>query len=129
MRDLRDLRQGRQSQGGDPVGRDSVRGPAREYPNPPTQPDYAGALFAKAAGQRGHTPFQMPSVTITRPYTNFAGVSMQACTVCGSCDRFGREYLAKASPQTTLLPKALSYPTVELRPRVLVTRGLLDRER
>ena len=54
---------------------------------------------------------------------------MQACTVCGSCDRFGREYFAKASPQATLLPKALSYPTVELRPRVHVTRVLLDRER
>jgi choline dehydrogenase-like flavoprotein len=65
----------------------------------------------------------------TRQYTNFEGVSMQACIVCGFCERFGCEHFAKASPQTTILPKALSYPTVELRTRAHVTRVLLDRER
>ena len=66
---------------------------------------------------------------MTRPYTNFEGVSMQACVICGFCERFGCEHFAKASPQTTILPKALSYPNVELRTRAHVTRVLLDNER
>jgi gluconate 2-dehydrogenase alpha chain len=102
---------------------------AREYPNLPTKPAYAGALFANAAVQLGYTPFQMPSANMTRPYTNFEGVSMQACTVCGFCERFGCEHFAKASPQTTILPKTLSYPNVELRTRAHVTKVLLDSER
>ena len=100
-----------------------------EYPNPPTDPTYAGALFANAAVQLGYTPFQMPSANMTRPYTNFEGISMQACTVCGFCERFACEHFAKASPQTTILPKALSYPNVELRTRAHVRRVLLDSER
>jgi gluconate 2-dehydrogenase alpha chain len=117
--------QGKIQPGGNPF-----EGPrAREYPNPPTEPAYAGALFANAAVQLGYTPFQVPSANMTRPYTNFEGVSMQACAICGFCERFGCEHFAKASPQTTILPKALSYPNVELRTRAHVTRVLLDRER
>jgi gluconate 2-dehydrogenase alpha chain len=111
-------------------GGNPFEGPrSRDYPNPTTKPAYAGALFAHATVQLGYTPFQLPSANMTRPYMNFEGVSMQACTVCGFCDRFGCEHFAKAGPQTTILPKALSYPTVELRTRVHVTRGLLDSER
>jgi len=86
-------------------------------------------LFANAAVQFGYTPFQVPSANTTRPYTNFEGVAMQACTVCGFCERFACEVFAKASPQTIILPKALSYPNVELRTRAHVTRVLLDKKR
>jgi gluconate 2-dehydrogenase alpha chain len=111
-------------------GGNPFEGPrSRDYPNPPTAPAYAGALFANAAVQLGYTPFQMPSANMTKPYTNFEGVSMQACTVCGFCERFGCEHFAKDSPQTTILPKVLSYPNVELRTRAHVTRVLLDSER
>jgi gluconate 2-dehydrogenase alpha chain len=54
---------------------------------------------------------------------------MRACVICGFCERFGCEHFAKASPQTTILPKALSYPNFELRTRAHVTRVLLDRDR
>jgi gluconate 2-dehydrogenase alpha chain len=111
-------------------GGNPFEGPrSREFPNPPTEPAYAGALFANAAVQFGYTPFQVPSANMTRPYTNFEGVSMHACTVCGFCERFGCEQFAKASPQTTILPKVLSYPNVELRTRAHVTKVLLDSER
>lgn len=117
--------EGQAQPGGNPF-----EGPrSREYPNPPMPAAYAGALFANAAVQLGYSPFPMPSANMTRPYTNFEGVSMRACVICGFCERFGCEHFAKASPQTTILPKALSYPNFELRTRAHVTRVLLDRDR
>lgn len=111
-------------------GGNPFEGPrSREYPNPPSEPAYAGALFANAATALGYTPFQMPTANMTRQYTNPEGLTMQACSVCGFCERFGCEHFAKASPQTVILPVALAQPSFELRTRAHVTRVVLDSDR
>lgn len=97
---------------------------SRDYPNPPMAPAYAGALFGNAAAALGYSPFQVPSANMTRTYTNPEGQTLQACTVCGFCERFGCEHFAKASPQTTILPSALAEKTFELRTQAHVTRVL-----
>jgi gluconate 2-dehydrogenase alpha chain len=115
--------QGEIQPGGNPF-----EGPrSREYPLPPTEPAYAGALFANAALQLGYTPFQEPSANMTRPYTNPEGLSLHACTICGFCERFGCEQFAKASPQTVILPRVFEQPNFELRTNAHVTRVLLDK--
>jgi gluconate 2-dehydrogenase alpha chain len=88
---------------------------SRDYPNPPTQPAYLGAMFAKAAMELGYSPFQVPSANMTRAYTNPEGVRLEPCMVCGYCERFGCEHYAKSSPQTTLLPVVLQQENFELR--------------
>lgn len=102
---------------------------SRDYPNPPTLPSYAGAIFANAAKELGYSPFQVPTANMTRAYTNPEGLSMQPCSVCGYCERFGCEHFAKASPQTVLLPKVFANPNFELRTQAHVTRIMLDGQR
>ena len=94
----------------------------RDYPNPPMEPAYAGALFANAAAALGCSPFQVPSANMTRAYTNPEGQTLKPCIVCGFCERFGCEHFAKSSPQTTILPAALAFKNFELRTRAHVTR-------
>lgn len=114
--------QGRIQAGGNPF-----EGPrARDFPNPPTRPAYAGALFANAALALGYHPFQVPSANMTAAYTNFEGMTLQPCMVCGFCERFGCEHFAKASPQTMILPKLMTYANFELRTQAHVTRVMLD---
>jgi gluconate 2-dehydrogenase alpha chain len=117
--------QGRRQEGGNPY--EGAR--AREYPNPPTKPAYAGALFANAALALGYRPFQVPSANMTATYTNFEGMTLQPCMVCGFCERFGCEHFAKSSPQTVILPKLLSSPSFELRTSAHVTKVLLNAEK
>jgi len=113
---------GRIQPGGNPF-----EGPrSREYPLPPFEPSYAGALFANAALELGYSPFPAPAANMTRPYTNPEGLTLQACNICGFCERFGCEHFAKASPQTVLLPKVLAQPNFELRTGAHVTKVLLD---
>ena len=108
-------------------GGNPFEGPrSREYPLPPFEPSFAGALFANAARELGYTPFPAPAANMTRPYTNPEGLSLQPCNICGFCERFGCEHFAKASPQTVLLPKVLAQPNFELRTNAHVTKVLLD---
>jgi len=88
---------------------------AREYPNPPMKEPYGAALFRKAAEGLGYHPFPSPSANMSRPYTNPEGISLNTCTFCGFCERFGCEHFAKASPQTVLLPVLLKESRFELR--------------
>ena len=99
---------------------------SREYPNPPMKEIHAGALFRKGAESLGYKPFPLPSCTMSRRYTNPLGVTMEACVMCGFCERFGCEHYAKASPQTTLLPVLLTNKNFELRTNAQVLRVNLD---
>ena len=47
---------------------------------------------------------------MSQPYTNPEGLSLNTCTFCGFCERFGCEHFAKSSPQTVLLPVLLKEP-------------------
>jgi gluconate 2-dehydrogenase alpha chain len=95
---------------------------SREFPNPPSDPAYAGALFGNATAQLGYTPFQVPTANMTRAYTNPEGLQPQPCSVCGFCERFGCEHYAKASPETVLLPRVMAYRDFELRTHAHVTK-------
>ena len=95
---------------------------SRDYPNPPVKEPYGAALFRKAAAGLGYHPFPMPSANMSRPYTNPEGLTLNTCTFCGYCERFGCEHFAKASPQTALLPVLLEDPRFELRTGCQVLR-------
>jgi gluconate 2-dehydrogenase alpha chain len=95
---------------------------SREYPNPPLKEPYGAAMFRKAAGELGYHPFPMPSANMSRPYTNPEGQTLNTCTFCGFCERFGCEHFAKSSPQTALLPVLLNDPAFELRTGCQVLR-------
>jgi gluconate 2-dehydrogenase alpha chain len=108
-------------------GGNPFEGPrARDYPNPPTKPAYAGALFANAALELGYRPFQVPSANMTATYTNPEGMTLQPCMVCGFCERFGCEHFAKSSPQVMLLPRLMEKENFELRTQAHVIKVLLD---
>lgn len=95
-----------------------------EYPNPPMKTAHAPAIFARAAAELGRHPFPAPSANMSQPYVNPDGQELQACNYCGYCERFACEHFAKASPQTTVLPVAMSRPNFELRTGAHVTRVL-----
>jgi gluconate 2-dehydrogenase alpha chain len=99
---------------------------ARDYPTPPMKGSAATRLFGAAAAELGYHPFPSPSANLSEPYTNPDGQSLNACIICGFCERFGCGMGAKASPQTTVLPVALQSPNFELRTNAQVTRILLD---
>ena len=63
----------------------------------------------------GYHPFVQPSSNMTRPYTNPEGLQLNACNYCGFCERYACEHLAKATPQTVILPVLLRNPYFELR--------------
>jgi gluconate 2-dehydrogenase alpha chain len=109
---------GRKISGGNPF--EDPR--SRDYPNPPVKEPYGAALFRKAAAKLGYHPFPMPSANMSRPYTNPEGLTLNTCTFCGFCERFGCEHFAKSSPQTVLLPKLLEERRFELRTGCQVLR-------
>jgi gluconate 2-dehydrogenase alpha chain len=108
-------------------GGNPFEGPrSREYPTRPMKEPYYGALFRKGAASLGYHPFPTPASTLSQPYTNPEGLSLQQCVFCGFCERFACEHFAKASPQTVILPVALRNPDYELRTGCHVLRVNLD---
>ena len=100
------------------VGGNPFEGPrANEFPNPPMKQSRAGALFERAAAERGYRPFPVPSANMTRAYTNTYGLQLQPCSYCGYCEWFACEHFAKSSPQTCVLPALLGNPNFEMRTR------------
>jgi gluconate 2-dehydrogenase alpha chain len=99
---------------------------SREYPTPPQKEHYQGALFRKAAGSLGYSPFPQPSSNLSQPYTNPEGMKLNACVFCGFCERYSCEHYAKAVPQTVILPVLLANKNFELRTGCQVQRINLD---
>jgi gluconate 2-dehydrogenase alpha chain len=100
---------------------------SRDYPNPPMKVPYGAELFRRAAAKLGYHPFPQPSSNMSRPYTNPEGITLNTCTFCGFCERFGCEHYAKSTPQTVLLPVLLKEPRFELRTGCQVLRVDVDR--
>jgi gluconate 2-dehydrogenase alpha chain len=96
------------------------------YPTPAVANTYPASLFAKAASGLGYHPFPQPSANCSEPYTNFYGVRLGPCNLCGFCERFACYLYSKGSPQTTILPALLQKPNFELRTQSHVTRINLD---
>lgn len=99
---------------------------SREYPTKAMKEHHAGAIFRKATTSLGYHPFPQPSSNLSEPYTNFEGQTLQTCSFCGFCERFGCEHYAKASPQTIILPVAMKNPNYELRTGCQVLKINLD---
>ena len=114
--------QGRIVPGGNPF-----EGPrSRPYPTPPVADQYAATLFANAARELGYHPFPQPSANCSEPYTNFYGVRLGPCNLCGFCERFGCFLYSKGSPQTTILPALMRKPNFELRTQSHVVKINVD---
>src|SRR5262245_20001278 len=109
-----------------PGGNPFERPRARDYPNPPLKSSASTALFATAAAGIGLHPFTAPAANLSRAYTNPEGQDLNACIICGFCERFGCAMGARASPQTTLLAALQRGPNFELRSQAQATRILLD---
>jgi len=99
---------------------------SRNYPTPPIADTYGATLFANAARGLGYQPFPQPSANCSEPYTNFYGVSLGPCNLCGYCERFGCFLYSKGSPQTTILPELFRMPNFSLRAQSHVTQIRLD---
>ncbi len=111
-------------------GGNPFEGPrTREYPNPPTERTYPGALFAQAAESLGYTPYQNPTAAMTRPYTNPYRLMLGQCVRGGFCGGYGCAVGAKASPLTAVLPALLKHANFELRPLANVIKVNLDSEK
>ncbi len=65
---------------------------------------------------------------MSQRYTNPLGVTMEACVMCGFCERYGCEHRAEASPQTTVLPALLKSDRFELGTQSQVLRVNLDKD-
>lgn len=98
----------------------------RPYPLPPLRTPSASTVFQKATQDLGYHPFSVPAANTSAVYTNPEGMTLGACNYCGYCERFGCHMSAKATPQTTILPKLLQNPNFELRTHSTVTRINLD---
>jgi gluconate 2-dehydrogenase alpha chain len=99
---------------------------SRDYPTPPQKEPYGSAMFRKAAEGLGYHPFPQPSCNLSQPYTNPEGLTMNTCTFCGFCERYGCEHYAKSTAQTALLPVLLKDPNFELRTNCQVLRINVD---
>lgn len=99
---------------------------SREYPNPPTQRTYEGALFADAVGSLGYVPFQGPTAAMTQDYRNLYRVQMLECARGGFCSSHVCAQGAKANPLSAVLPALTRLPSFELRPLCNVLRVNTD---
>lgn len=97
---------------------------SRSYPTPPVQDTYPARLFAESARKLGYHPF--PRANCSEPYTNFYGVRLGPCNLCGFCERFGCFLYSKGSPQTTILPALFKKPNFELRTQSHVVKINVD---
>ena len=100
--------------------------PPRQLPTPPVPNTYPAALFGKAASEVGFNPYPQPCANCSEPYTNFYGVRLGPCNLCGFCERFGCYLYSKGSPQTTILPALLRLPNFEMRTQSWVQRINVD---
>lgn len=98
----------------------------RGYPLPPLRTPLSSQVFENAVKTLDYHPYHIPAANNSEEYTNTEGVTAGACNYCGYCERFGCHMSAKASPQTTILPKLMENKNFELRTHANVTRVNLD---
>jgi gluconate 2-dehydrogenase alpha chain len=102
-------------------GGNPFEGPrSREFPNPPSQPSPAGALFARAAASMGYSPFAQATAAMTQDYTNPYKLVLGTCTHGGFCPQHPCAMDAKATPLTAVIPSLLKHANFTLRTRANV---------
>jgi gluconate 2-dehydrogenase alpha chain len=97
-------------------GGNPFEGPrSREFPNPPTEANYAGQLFGDAAKSMGYIPWSTPTAGMTQAYTNTYRLHLGECVRGGFCTGHGCAMDAKATPITTVVPSLAKHENFELR--------------
>ena len=86
-----------------------------DYPTPPMKKTPILKMFEKAVSNLGYHPFMVPSANLSETYKNPDGEQLNACQYCGFCERFGCEYGAKSSPETTVIPTALKTGNLDIQ--------------
>ena len=85
------------------------------FPNPALKKTPAMDIFFDATKEMGLDPFVIPAANNSQAYDNPDGQHLAACQYNGFCERFGCEFGAKGSPNTTVIPTALKTGNFELR--------------
>ena len=101
---------------------------SREYPNPPSQQTFNGALLTKAAESLGYHPYPTPTAGMTAAYTNPYRLTLGKCVHGGFCSNFGCAMDAKGTPLTTVVPSLARHANFELRTLRNVIRVNKDSE-
>jgi gluconate 2-dehydrogenase alpha chain len=111
-------------------GETPLRGHRSEaFPNPPLRSTPAMEKFFETTEGMGLDPFVMPAANNSQAYQNPDGEHIAACQYNGFCERFGCEYGAKGTPNTTVIPTALKTGNFDLRTHSEVLEILHDGER
>src|SRR5687767_8557615 len=93
------------------------------YPHEPGRLSGTSGVIAQAARDLGLHPFRLP---LAINYQN--GSPRRACQACTTCDAFACAVEAKNDVATAIIP-ALVRAGMELRPRTVVTRLVLEGDR
>lgn len=93
------------------------------YPHEPARLAGTSDVIARAARDLGLHPFRLP---LAINYHN--GAARRACQACTTCDAFACAVEAKNDVATAIIP-ALMHAGMELRPRTVVTRLVLEGDR
>ena len=93
------------------------------YPHPPAKLSSTSGVIEHAARDLGLHPFRLP---LAINYQN--GADRRACQACTTCDAFACAVEAKNDVATAIIP-ALVRAGMELRPRTVVTRLVLEGDR
>jgi choline dehydrogenase-like flavoprotein len=96
---------------------------ASAYAHPPAKLSQTSGVIERAARDLGMHPFRLP---LAINYRN--GAARQACRACTTCDAFACAVEAKNDIATAVIPE-LVRAGMELRPRTVVTRLVLDGDR
>ena len=96
---------------------------AAPYSHRPARLSQTSGVIERAARELGLHPFRLP---LAINYQN--GSARHACQACTTCDAFACAVEAKNDIATTIIP-ALVRAGMELRPRTVVTRLVLDGDR
>ncbi|MBZ7965495.1 GMC family oxidoreductase [Campylobacter molothri] len=78
------------------------------YPQKPLENTKILKRFENAAKEMNLHTYRLPAGTSRSSYVNPDGQELAPCEYCSFCERYGCEYGAKASPITTVIPKAMS---------------------
>jgi choline dehydrogenase-like flavoprotein len=96
---------------------------AAPYPHGPAKLSGTSGVIEHAARDLGLHPFRLP---LAINYED--GVARRACQACTTCDAFACAVEAKNDVATAIIP-ALMRAGMELRPRTVVTRLVLEADR
>jgi gluconate 2-dehydrogenase alpha chain len=98
----------------------------RPYPLPPLVRSIPATMFSEASHSLGYHPFPQPAAILSQAYRDVSGRERAACNYCGFCTRYGCEVDAKASPNVSHIPMALSTGKYEIRTYAKVINVNLD---